>query len=112
MATLDSATEQTLRDIIKDLTIEDLLRYHKDYEEPQIPQVRSSAEYPEDYDFFAAIVDGKVSATYVAHKEFMPELISAFSSDPKIIVLADNQKNVVQPNWTYDEQTGAFLQPS
>jgi len=112
MTTLDSNTEQTLRNIIKDLTIEDLLRYHQDYQEPEYPQIRSSVDHPEDYEFFVAVVDGTVAATYVAHKEYMSELVSAFSANPKIVILAENQKNIIQPNWRYDQETGAFSEPS
>jgi hypothetical protein len=111
MSQLDTETEQTLRNIIKDLTIEDLLRYHQDYQEPDYPQVRSSVDHPEDYEFYAAVVNGVVVATYVAHKEHMSDLISAFSADPKIVLLSDGQKNIVGGNWTYNQEDGSFSQP-
>lgn len=108
MAALDSSTEQTLRAIIENLTLEELIRYHHDAVDSEVPAVRSSAEHPEDYEFFALVVDGVVSAVHVAHKEFAAELAAALSANPKVVHMQATQKNVVQPNWTYDETTGDF----
>ena len=108
MATLDEQAEATLIDIIQGLTLEELIRYHQDYIEPNIPQVPSSAEAPEEYEFFAIVVDGTVSAIHVAHKVLTADLADALSSNPKIVKLSDEQKLAVQPNWAYNEDTEIF----
>jgi hypothetical protein len=41
----------------------------------------------------------------------MPDYINAFSSNPTIVKLSNEQKNVVEMNWNYDSQTGQFSQP-
>lgn len=108
MAALDEQTEATLIDIIQGLTLEELIGYHQDFVEPNIPQIPSSAEAPEEYEFFAIVVDGTVSAIHVVHKVLTADLADALSSNPKIVKLSDDQKLAVQPNWTYDEDVETF----
>lgn len=66
---------------------------------------------PEAYEFFAFVVDAKVAAVFIANKESMQEYITAFSSNPTIVKLTAEQKNVVQMDWDYDGGTGEFSQP-
>jgi hypothetical protein len=66
---------------------------------------------PDLYEFFAFVVEDKVSVIFIANKEYMPDYINAFSSNPTIVKLSNEQKNVVEMNWNYDSQTGQFSQP-
>jgi len=66
---------------------------------------------PDAYEFFAFVVGGDVAAVFIAHKEGMQNYIDALSSNPVIVKLAPEQKNVVGTGWAYEEQTGQFSQP-
>lgn len=66
---------------------------------------------PELYEFFAFVVDGRVVAVFIANKQHMQDYITAFSSNPTIVKLTAEHKNVVQADWEYNEQTGEFSQP-
>jgi len=112
MASLDSETEQVLRNIIQGLSLEELIRYHQDYEEPVFPEVRSSEEYPEDWEFFAAVADGVVKFVYPFHKTLATDEVEAFSCSPTIIKLLDSQKNLVGINWSHNAEDGTFTPPS
>lgn len=65
----------------------------------------------ENYDFFAFIVNQKVSAIFIASKDHMQQYIDALSSNPVIVKLTLAQKNVVQTGWDYDNDAVAFSQP-
>ena len=69
-------------------------------------------EQPEKYEFFAFVVQDEVASIFPAHKEYFIPHIQAWSSNPKIVTLSDNEKNVVKAGWLYDEQSGSFSQPS
>jgi len=71
----------------------------------------SSQISPDGYEFFAFVVDGKVAVIFIASKETMQKEITAWSSNPKVVKLTTEQKNVVLENWNYDDQTGEFSQP-
>jgi len=66
---------------------------------------------PDGYEFFALVVDGKVSVIFTPTKEVMQEYIDTLSSNPIVVKLTPAQKNVVLRDWNYDEQTGDFSQP-
>lgn len=66
---------------------------------------------PDGYEFFAFIVDQKVSAIFVASKENMQEYITAFSSNPVVVKLTSAQKNLVQTGWDYNSESGELSQP-
>ena len=57
----------------------------------------------EDFTFFAFVVDGEVATVMPIRTAYMPLEVAAFSSDPKVIVLLEEQKEVVAPGYTYDE---------
>lgn len=71
----------------------------------------SSQVSPDGFEFFAFVVDGKVAVVFIANKESMHKEIAAWSSNPTIVKLAPEQKNVVLENWNYDAQTGEFSEP-
>lgn len=71
----------------------------------------NTLENPEGFEFFAFVVDGKVSVLFTPAKETMQNYIDALSSDPVIVKLSDAQKNAVFVGWDYDEQTGEFSEP-
>lgn len=110
MSTLNPSMEQTLRDILQNVPLNEIIKYHPNYVAPAV-ETRSPIEAPADFEFFAAIVDGEVATVFPAHKTFMPEAVAAWSSDPKIVVLPEDKKNVVQTGWTYNEETGTFTEP-
>ena len=57
----------------------------------------------EDFTYFAFVVDGEVATIIPMRTEYMPLDVAALSSDPKVIVLLEEQKDVVAPGYTYDE---------
>lgn len=65
----------------------------------------------DNYEFFAFIVNQKVSAIFIASKDNMLQYIDAFSSNPVIVKLASAQKNVVQVGWDYNNDAVEFSQP-
>jgi hypothetical protein len=71
----------------------------------------SSQISPDGFEFFAFVVDGKVAVVFIANKESMHKEIAAWSSNPTIVKLTPEQKNVVLENWDYDAQTGEFSAP-
>lgn len=108
MLELDPSVEQSLREILQNIPLDkcyEIAKYHPNYIEP-----KNSWNNPEDFVFFAAVVDGKVATTYSVSRG-MVEFITAFSSNPKIIVLTDDQKNLVNYGWLYNEQTATFTEP-
>jgi glyoxylate utilization-related uncharacterized protein len=68
----------------------------------------SSQVSPDGFEFFAFVVDGKVSVVFVASKASMQKEITAWSSNPTVVKLSDAQKLTVLENWDYDAQTGEF----
>jgi hypothetical protein len=64
----------------------------------------------EDFTFFAFVVDGEVATVMPMRTEYMPLEVAALSSDPKVIVLLEEQKDVVVPGYTHDES--GFHPPS
>jgi len=108
MLELDPVTEQSLRDILQNIPFNkmpEVAKYHPNYAEPKV-----SWNNPDDFYFFAAVVDGEVATVYHASTQ-MTEFIAAFSSNPKIIVLTSDQKNVVQTGWIYNQDTDSFTEP-
>ena len=57
----------------------------------------------EDFTYFAFVVDGEVACIIPMRTEYMPLEVAALSSDPKIMVLLEEQKDVVVPGYTFDE---------
>jgi hypothetical protein len=57
----------------------------------------------EDFTYFAFVVDGEVATVIPFRTEFMPLQVAALSSDPKVMVLSEEQKDVVVEGYTYDE---------
>ena len=64
----------------------------------------------EEFTFFAFVVDGEVATVMPMRTEYMPLEVAALSSDPKVIVLLEEQKDVVVPGYTHDES--GFHPPS
>lgn len=56
----------------------------------------------EDFTFFAFVVDGEVATVMPLRTAYMPLEVAALSSDPKVIVLLEDQKDVVLPGYTHD----------
>jgi len=57
---------------------------------------------PEQYEFFAFVVEGEVAVVMPVHPTNMEAHIAAWSSDPKVVRLTPEQKNVVQSGWMFD----------
>lgn len=53
------------------------------------------------FEKFAFIVDGEVAVTYSLAKT-IERYVAAWSSDPKVVKLNDEQKTTVKPGWFYD----------
>lgn len=66
--------------------------------------------HPEQFEFFAFVVDGEV-ATIMPVKGDAELLVAAWSSDPKVIKLLPEQKNVVQHGDILNED-GTFSNPN
>ena len=66
--------------------------------------------FKEEFTYFAFVVDGEVATIIPMRTEYMPLDVAALSSDPKVIVLLEEQKDVVVPGYTYDES--GFHPPS
>lgn len=58
-------------------------------------------ENPEEYEFFAFVVDGEVTLKIPLHNSF-EGMIAAMSSDPKVIKLSSPEKLSVIDGWTYN----------
>lgn len=67
-------------------------------------------ENPDAFEFFAFVVDGKVSIVFTADKQTMQDYVAAFSSNPTVVKLTPQQKNIITYNWNYNSQTGEFSQ--
>lgn len=65
---------------------------------------------PAGYEFFAFVVGGNVGEIFTANKSGMQHYIDTFSSNPIVIKLTPEQKNVVKKGWSYDSETGVFSQ--
>jgi hypothetical protein len=57
----------------------------------------------EDFTYFAFVVDGEVACIIPMRTEYMPLEVAALSSDPKVIVLLEEQKDMVIEGYTHDE---------
>jgi len=60
------------------------------------------ADHPEDYEFYAFIVDDEVATIMPVSATNMPLHNAVFSSDPIVKKLSPEQKNVVVQGWTWD----------
>jgi len=65
---------------------------------------------PAGYEFFAFVVGGNVGEIFIANKSGMQHYIDTFSSNPIVIKLTPEQKNVVKKGWGYNSETGVFSQ--
>jgi hypothetical protein len=112
---LSPEQEEALRSLLENVpfhSIHELVKYHPEYIAPAVEIEQTLPwEVPSDYEFFAFVVEGEVANVWPIHKLLMAEAVAAWSSDPKVIVLADDQKNVVNKRWLYNYETGAFTQP-
>lgn len=61
-----------------------------------------AAPKKEDYEYFAFIVDNEVAAIIPMNKDNLAGWVAALSSDPKVVKLEENQKDVVAPGWTFN----------
>ena len=113
--TLTPEQEETLRSFLQNipyLSMHELVKYHPEYIAPQVVVEQTLPwEVPTDYEFFAFVVEGEVANVWPIHKVLMAEAVAAWSSNPKVVVLTEDQKNVVNRHWSYDYETGAFTQP-
>ena len=64
----------------------------------------------EEFTYFAFVVDGEVATVIPMRTEYMPLEVAALSSDPKVMVLLEEQKDVVVPGFTHD--ASGFHPPS
>ena len=69
---------------------------------PGIPEIRNLNEYPDDWEFFACVVDGEVAFLMYGNKYRMPHWVAAWSSDPKIVLIPEAEKQTVKAGWTWD----------
>lgn len=66
---------------------------------------------PEAFEFFAFIVGDEVAAIIPTGIE--AELITAvWSSNPKVIKLTPEQKNIIQQGFTFNDADSTFTDPS
>jgi len=98
-------SEVTLGSIFSELTSEQKVEFFA------LLKAANTLENPEGFEFFAFVVDGKVSVLFTPSKETMQNYIDALSANPVIVKLSAAQKNEVFVGWDYDEQTGEFSQP-
>ncbi len=56
---------------------------------------------PEDYEFFAFVVDGEVAFKFPVQLS-LDMMIAVFSSNPTVIKLSEEDKLRVTEGWTYD----------
>jgi len=68
-------------------------------------------ESPDDYEAFAFVIEGDVALVFYPNKNYMQPYVEAWSANPKIVALSDEQKNVVKEGWIYNEETGSFAEP-
>lgn len=64
---------------------------------------KNPADHPEDYEFYAFVVDGEVAVVMPVSATNMPLHNAVFSSDPIVKKLSPEEKNVVSQGYTYDE---------
>jgi hypothetical protein len=62
------------------------------------------------FDYFAFVVDNEVAIVFPVRRAAMPDWAAAMASDPKVIKLSDDQKDVVISGWTWNGTS--FNQPS
>lgn len=63
---------------------------------------------PSEFDYFAFVVDSEVAVVIPIRRTGLPAWAAAWASDPKVIKLADAQKQTVQSGWTWN---GAEFNP-
>lgn len=61
-----------------------------------------AAPKKEDYEYFAFIVDDEVAAVIPMNKNNLAQWVAALSSDPKVIKLEEDQKDVVVSGWIFN----------
>lgn len=67
---------------------------------------------PDSWEFFAFVVDGEVANIFPVYKnDHSQGMIAAFSSDPKVIKLKDDEKNNVGVGMILDSHTNRFRAP-
>jgi hypothetical protein len=65
--------------------------------------IENKAYSSEKFDYFAFVIDGEVAVIqYVRINAGAEDIRAAWSSDPKIIKLTDEQKAIVQTGMMYD----------
>lgn len=64
----------------------------------------------DDFEYFAFVVDSEVAVVIPVNKYNLVNWVAALSSDPKVIKLEDNQKDVVVPGWNFDGES--FSEPT
>lgn len=73
-----------------------------------LPVPNPSISHPEEYGFFAFVVDGKVAITFNPHKERMSLEYETLSANPKVIRINNEQKFLVKSGWKYNPETDTF----
>jgi len=56
----------------------------------------------ENYDYFAFVVDNEVAVVIPVNNKNLPDWVAALSSDPKVIKLEEDQKDVVVSGWIFN----------
>lgn len=76
-----------------------------------VQQPPNPVSQPQQFEFFAFVVGDEVAAIIPVGVE--AELITAvWSSNPKVVQLTPEQKNVVQQGFTFNEADSTFTDPS
>jgi hypothetical protein len=63
-----------------------------------------------DYDYFAFVVENEVAVVIPINAKNLPDWVAALSSDPKVIKLTEDQKDVVVSGWNFDGES--FSEPT
>lgn len=72
------------------------------------PEIKSPTDSPQEWEFFAFIIDEEVAVVMPMHKSNMPAHVAALSSDPKVVIVPDELKNIVKSGWKYSQES--FIQ--
>lgn len=64
----------------------------------------------DDFEYFAFVVENEVAVVIPINKHNLPDWVAALSSDPKVIKLTEDQKDVVVSGWNFNGES--FSEPT